>query len=451
METIVAPVTSTGQSAVAIIRVSGERAKSIVALFLQQKLDKARYVYTCDFNDAEGKTVDHLCAVFFKGPASFTGEDVVELYTHASDFIVKRIIACLCQAGAQMAQAGEFSRRAYFNGKMSLEQVQAIPDLLQADNQLAHDIAMTHLQGKLSKHIQEIKHEFLSVLAQIEGSIDFPEEVPEINRKEFREKLKNRSQQISEILEKQAFGRILQRGPKVLIMGPPNVGKSSLFNLLLGESRALVSDQAGTTRDFLEARVSYNGSAYLFYDCAGIHETTEKIEKAGIEKISTLVTKADLCLWVHDQSQPITEEDQQSINKMIENKGVLHVYNKADLSPSLMADSSHNLHLNSKKAVFISCLNRSGIEDLFMKIDTYFNKEKILNDLDFICSIRQEESLRRVNESLNQLCQQSEELIFDDLLVIELKQLMMHCEDFHGDSLHEEVLDDIFSRFCVGK
>lgn len=451
METIAAPVSAPGQGAVAIVRLSGKQAKKIVAPFLSKGLYKPRYVYTCDFKDKEGKHLDQLCVVFFQGPASFTGEDVVELYTHGSPFIVKKILSCLCDAGAKMARAGEFSRRAYMNGKMSLEQVQAIPDLIEADNQLAHDIAISHLQGKLSERIGIIKKEFLTIVAQIEGSIDFPDEVPEIDRDKLKQTLKRQYHLLNKIIENQAFGRILQQGPKILIVGPPNVGKSSLFNLLLGESRALVSNQAGTTRDFLEARLSYQGAAYIFYDCAGIHEAQEGIEKAGIEKINQLIQQADLCLWVHDMSNPLLKKDQQEIESMVGVKPVLHVLNKSELQISKENGLRKSYFFNVKEAVKISCYEERGVEALFQKIDQFFNKDKILDDLDCLCSIRQEKSLRCIAKSMKQLLKQSTEATFDDLLVIELKQLLMHCDDITGETLHEAVLDDIFSRFCVGK
>lgn len=302
--------------------------------------------------------LDEGCVVYFKGPASYTGEDVVEFQMHSGPQLLQSIIQACLDAGARLAEKGEFTRRAFMNGKMDLTKAEAVIDLMEATSPTAQTVALSHLEGRLFGHIQTIRERLMRYLEQVEGSIDFPDEVPEIDHQAFSETLASLSGQLSAVLDKKDFGEAIRTGVKVVIVGQPNVGKSSLMNQLLGQERAIVTPIPGTTRDYIEGQFNYGGLTFHLYDTAGLRdETQDVIEQLGMEKIQELVKQAHVIFWVIDGAEPASPQDQTIYQTLKTHDTICCVINKSDqpqkLDPSeLPASLPHvSCHTQSESGV----------------------------------------------------------------------------------------------------
>ncbi|MEK9657617.1 MAG: tRNA uridine-5-carboxymethylaminomethyl(34) synthesis GTPase MnmE [bacterium] len=449
MDTIVAIATASGPGGIAIIRLSGVRALSIVSVFLSRPVLKTRYLYYCSFYDPkQDLLVDHGCVVYFEGPASYTGEDVVELHVHASSFVLKTLMAALIREGARLAQQGEFTKRAYLNGKLTLEQAEGVAELISSDHAFSHQVAMGHVQGKMMGYLQAIREPFVAFLAQLEGSIDFPDEVPVVSRDTFKSLVLEKQMWLKGVLDQQDFGRVLSRGLRCVIMGRPNVGKSTLFNTLLGEERVLVSAEAGTTRDYIEEKIQLKGIPFCLIDTAGIHETQDVVEKEGIAKIKELIRSVDLCLFVVDLQQGSIAADLQYFRRYAKDKDFIVVVNKQDL---LTDDYVVPDMAAAFKVVSVSAVSDRRLSILQEALLDFVASKQPGEDLSLLCTLRQEAALRRLSDLMVTLLVQLNEAVYDDLLVPLLKDIVLCCDDMCGETLSEEVLDTVFSRFCVGK
>ena len=442
--TIVALASAVGVSSVAVIRLSGPESLNIASQCLN-KIDEPIFnkVYYGVFRDPKTNTsIDQVCYFLFKGPKSFTGEDVVEIQCHGSSYVVKTIIEVCISLGASLALAGEFTKRAFTNGKLSLTQAESIIDLIHSESKLQHQISLNRVEGKLYSHIKKFRHTFITILEQLEGSIDFPEEVPAIDRSQVSVSLAKVKDKLNSILELQDFGKVIDNGFHCVLVGVPNVGKSSLFNALLDQDRSIVTEIAGTTRDYISEKIEYKGLQFHFYDTAGLRDAKDTVEYLGIKKVTDLLNKADLILVLADQ----TKEAKDILNmvKSYKNKALIHT--KSDLfTYSLPKNSDFIFQITS------AVNNEASIQELKDHIYNCVAVNENESDLEFMCNIRQQECLKNIYNQCSQLLNNLAEDYHDDVFSIELRHCVELCSDLAGDSLTEEVLDGIFSRFCVGK
>ncbi|MCP4050852.1 MAG: tRNA uridine-5-carboxymethylaminomethyl(34) synthesis GTPase MnmE [bacterium] len=453
--TIAAIATSPGRGAVGIVRLSGSDSLAIAKKIFfsngkQIKEYKARYVYNGNIIDYKSRTIiDEVCLIYFRAPNSYTGEDIIEIQGHGSDLIMKMILSTVLDLGAVLAGRGEFTKRAFLNGKKDLTEAESVIDLIEAKSHKAHAVALGHLQGSLYKYISDIRIELISILEHIEASIDFPDEVGTLDRKKTFSELDRINKQVSDILKIQDFGKLTTSGVKCVIAGRPNVGKSSLMNCIIGEERAIVTAVPGTTRDFIDAKIEIGGVIFEFIDTAGLRRSKDFIEKLGVKKVSSLINKADVIIWVLDGSQKLMEDDLKIYSRIKNKNNVYIVINKTDIACKLDIDKFECFDSITK--IRMSAKKNKGLSEL--KTILYNNFiEKIENiDLDLLCNIRQHHCLKAVHKFLKKVKKDIKAGIFDDLLTIDIKEAIQKLGEVTGEDISEEVLDGIFARFCVGK
>ncbi|MEK7298263.1 MAG: tRNA uridine-5-carboxymethylaminomethyl(34) synthesis GTPase MnmE, partial [Candidatus Margulisiibacteriota bacterium] len=333
LDTIVAIATPPGAGAVGIVRISG-----VQAVVLTQRLLRTREALTprCAYfrrlhHPVFGETIDEAVVLFFKGPHSFTGEDVVELQTHGSMVVLRQLLSVLTECGARLAEPGEFTRRAFLNGKLSLDAAESVIDLIESTSTKSSQIALGRLKGKLYTVIGEIRAVLMRLLEQVEGSIDFPDEVEPLNRQVLRDAVSMADHRLGQVLAAQDFGQKVSEGISCVIVGQPNVGKSALLNAFCGESRAIVTAIAGTTRDFLTADIELGGLLFRLVDTAGIREGAGVVEKLGIRKVHTLLKQAHAVIWVVDRTRPFDSQDAKIFERIRRHRHVYILANKSDL------------------------------------------------------------------------------------------------------------------------
>ncbi|NQY73705.1 MAG: tRNA uridine-5-carboxymethylaminomethyl(34) synthesis GTPase MnmE [Candidatus Margulisbacteria bacterium] len=449
IETIAAIATPPGVGGVGIIRISGPDATRIYRAIFSVKSLKPRYVQYGHIEDPKTHTqIDQVCAIYFKAPHSYTGEDVIEFHCHSGPYILKSILALIIEQGAQIAGKGEFTKRAFLNGKMDLTTAESVIDLIHASSQNAHYVALSHLKGSLFNTISKIRKYFMAQFEQIEGSMDFPDEVPAINRKQFEKECQHHLKHLSHMVSIQDYGRMITGGIRCVIVGRPNAGKSSLLNTLLGESRSIVTSTPGTTRDYIDAEVEIGGVSVTFTDTAGIRESSDKIEKLGQSRVKSLIRSSHIVLWVMDNSDSFSKEDIAWYKVIKTCPHILVVNNKTDLKRARLKlpDTFSRLpicRVSAKKA--------TGIHHIKDHIYNVFCKQAENMDLDLVCNIRQLIVLKEVKQFLEDLIQSLQKGFEDDVLSIDVKAIIHKLGELTGEEITEETLDGIFSRFCVGK
>ncbi len=445
-DTIVANATPLIPSAVGIVRISGDKSLEIgKKIFSLPKQIEERKAYYGKIKDREGKTIDEGLLIYFKAPRSFTGEDVVEIYPHGSVPVIKKIIEEAIYFGARFAEPGEFTKRAFLNGKLDLTQAEAIAELIEAKTEAASKAALNILEGKLSKKVNALKESLLELESLIEAELNFPEDVEEIPLEEIKKRLELVLKQIQELLKTYKKGEIIREGIKLAIVGRPNVGKSSLFNSLVGYERAIVSEFKGTTRDFIEEIVSIKGIPVKLLDTAGIRETQDKIEKIGIEKALEKIEEADIVLFVFDASEGTTKEDLEIYEK-IKHKNPIIVGNKSDL---VLDKSTKKYYF--KDILFVSSKTKENIslleEKIFQKLGLLEEKEE-----EIFINLRHFNKLKKAEEILKNLLENLE--FYDsqrEILMLDIREAEKFLEEITGEITTEDVLGNIFSRFCIGK
>ena len=445
-DTIVANATPLIPSAVSIIRISGKDALKIGQSIFSKKEDiKPRKVYFGKFKDREGNVIDEGIFIYFKAPYSFTGEDVVEIQTHGSIPVVKKIINEAIKLGARFAEPGEFTKRAFLNGKIDLTQAEAIAQLIEAKTEKASQAAVNILEGKLSSQVRQIRNTLMNVESLIEAELNFPEDVEEISLTDIKNDLEAVINQIKNLLSTYKKGKLITEGIKLAIAGRPNVGKSSLFNALIGYERAIVSDIQGTTRDFIEESFNIQGIPVKLIDTAGIREAGDKIEKIGIEKTKEKIKEADIVLFVFDAYEGLTEEDFK-IYEDIKHKSPIVVANKSDL----LLDKSEKKYY-FKDIIFTSAKTQEGIQELENKI---LNTLGLTGDTDseVYINIRHqtvlEKSLKLLEKIYNNLNNYEN---FKEILMLEIREVKELLGEIIGEITTEDILGNIFSSFCIGK
>ena len=462
-ETIVALATPSGAGAIAIIRLSGKDAITIAADVFQSvsgkdiTKQKTHTIHLGHITD-NGKIYDQVLLSIFKGPNSYTGENVIEISCHGSTFIQQQIIQLLLRKGAKMAQAGEFTLRAFLNGKLDLSQAEAVADLIASDNEASHQIAMQQMRGGFSNEIAKLREELLNFASLIELELDFAEEDVEFaDRTQFHELLERIEFVLKRLIDSFAVGNVIKNGIPVAIVGEPNVGKSTLLNALLNEERAIVSDIAGTTRDTIEDELVINGIGFRFIDTAGIRETKDIIEEIGVKKAKEKIETAKILLYLYDEFDSSPEEVVSFIKEFYrEDLKIILLHNKIDLQNGYFDNEfDHQLKAElfpkyTTQNIRISSKDQTGIESLKSELSSYIQNLET-QESTVITNQRHYEALQKALDSIKKVESAITDGFHTELLAYELRSALEHLGEISGEFTNDEVLGNIFSKFCIGK
>jgi len=454
-DTIAAIATAMTNSGIGIVRISGTEAFDIVKKIYvgknQKDLSKVKshtihYGYIVDGEE----TIDEVLVMIMKGPHSFTGEDTVEIDCHGGVYVVKRILETVIKHGARPAEPGEFTKRAFLNGRMDLSQAEAVIDVINSKNEYALKSSVSQLKGNVQKKIKEIREEIIYHTAFIETALDDPEH---ISVDGYGEKLKvtvdNLLEELDSLLKSSDNGRIIKEGIKTVIVGKPNAGKSSLLNVLVGEDRAIVTDIAGTTRDVLEESIQLNGISLNIMDTAGIRDTEDVVEKIGVDKAKSYANDADLIIYVVDASRELDENDFDIIH-MIQDKKAVVLLNKSDLD-TVVTENMIKSHIE-KPILSISAKEESGIKELEDTLkNMFFQGEISFNDEVYITNIRHKTALQDAYDSLTKVNVSIENNMPEDFYSIDLLDAYESLGSITGETIGEDLVNEIFSKFCMGK
>lgn len=440
-DTIAAIATPLGTGGIGVIRVSGNACFKVVEKIFPKKLLPGKIHHGWIVNE-NGKKIDEVVVLPFKAPHSYTGEDVVEIQCHGGINVVRNILDLVFESGARPAERGEFTKRAFLNHKLDLSQAEAVCDLIHAKTQNFAIQSAKNLSGVLAEKINEIKKDIFEVLSKIIAGIDFPEDVKEPEYEYLQDEFEKAIKKIEGILSFAKSSNIQRQGIKIAIVGKPNVGKSSLFNALLSLNRAIVTDIAGTTRDILTETLDFEGIPVTLIDTAGIRECSEvgKVEEIGIEFSKQSVNDADLILFVADATAGINEEDKLILD-LIQDKKYITMLNKADL----LAQKA-----DEPDKILISTITKQGFEELKLKIKEFLGKQSI-EDTEFITNSRQQECLEKAKSALNQALLATQVREFQDLISIDVKSALLNLDEITGEVITDDILNNIFENFCIGK
>jgi len=396
----------------------------------------------------DGKVLDEVLVSLFKGPHSYTGENVVEISCHGSPYIQQQIIQLILRNGCRSASAGEFTLRAFLNGKMDLSQAEAVADLIASDSEAAHDIAMQQMRGGFSNEIQELRQELLNFASLIELELDFSQEDVEFaDRTQFNELLNRISEVLKKLIDSFALGNVIKNGIPVAIVGQPNVGKSTLLNVLLNEERAIVSEIAGTTRDTVEDHISIKGINFRFIDTAGIRETVDVVEKIGIERTFDKIEKARLIIYLFD-GMAFDKRELQQIQKKYPNKRLLPICNKTDL---LNPEQIEKITSEIPDVLFLSAKLKTGIPELEQKLLSLVDSGALSGDTTIITNSRHYDALLKALEEIQKVKEGLDMELSSDLMAIDIRQALYHLGEITGSVTTDDLLGNIFSNFCIGK
>ncbi len=449
-DTIAAISTALGVGAISIIRVSGNEAINIVNNITKfKKLNKVNsHTINYDYIVENDKIIDEVLISVMKAPKTFTKEDIVEINCHGGIATTNKVLELLLTDGCRLAEPGEFTKRAFLNGRIDLIEAEGIMDLINSKTEISRNLAINQVNGSTSQLIKDLRQSIIEILANIEVNIDYPEyeDIEEMTTKMLGERISNIENSIKTILNKSENGKIVKEGINVALIGRPNVGKSSLLNCLLEDNKAIVTDIAGTTRDCVEGTISIDGIIVNLIDTAGIRETKDVVESIGVNKSIDLMNNSDLVLLLLNNNEELTNEDMELLNK-IKNKNYLIVINKTDLDSKI--DISK---LDKDKIIYISALNNKGIDDLKNKIKEIFNLDKIeTSDLTYLTNAR---SISLLKQSLNAITDIKMGIgnnLPIDMLEIDLKNVWNLLGSIIGVTYEEELIDQLFSQFCLGK
>ena len=455
-DTIAAIATAPGEGGIGIIRISGEKSLQVAQSIFKSKSGKmikdynARTLIYGTVVDNE-KVIDEVLVAYMKGPNSYTAEDVIEINCHGGFISVKKILELILSKDVRLAEAGEFTKRAFLNGRIDLSQAEAIIDVIKSKTDMAHEVAQSQLEGSLAKKIKDLRMNVTEVLAHLEVSIDFAEEdVEEITYQTLEEKALELRNEIKKLYDTAESGKILRDGLKTVIVGKPNVGKSSLLNSILGENRAIVTDIAGTTRDVIEEFVNIKGIPLKIVDTSGIRETEDVVEKIGVEKSRESFSTADLVIMVLDASRKLSEEDME-ILESLKNKKTIVLLNKMDLEPQIELEKIEEF-INSEDIIKISALKHQGIEELQDKIEAMVYHGSVKNSSNLmITNSRHKDALFKAYESINDAISAIEQRMPYDFIEVDFKNIWDYLGYINGDTVREDLLDTIFANFCIGK
>ena len=457
METTIAAIsTAMSASGIGIVRISGEDAMEVISRIYRSKGGKKRikevpshtihygYIY-----DGE-ELIDEVLVMIMRAPRTFTGEDTVEIDCHGGVFAMKRVLETVLKNGAEIAGPGEFTKRAFLNGRMDLSQAEAVMDVIQAKNEYALRSSIDQLKGSVQKAICDIREKIIYHIAYIESALDDPEHISlEGYPQELLEVVDKEQLEIKKLLKSSSDGKMIQEGIQTVILGKPKAGKSSLLNLLLGENRAIVTDIAGTTRDILEEYITLHGITLKIVDTAGIRETEDIVEKIGVDRAREMAQKADLILYVVDSSVPLDSNDEE-IMSMLNGKKAIILYNKTDLKAAIEIDRLREK--TGHPVIPISAKEETGITELEEKIkDMFFGGELSFNDEVYITNARHKAALEEADKSLDLVRNSILGGLPEDFFSIDLMNAYENLGKILGESVGEDLVNEIFSKFCTGK
>lgn len=454
-DTIAAIATAMSSSGIGIVRISGEDAVSIVDCIFKMNHNKKlsempthtiHYGHIYDGNEV----IDEVMVLLMKGPKSYTREDTVEIDCHGGVYVMKRILETVIKYGARPAEPGEFTKRAFLNGRIDLSQAESVIDIIHSKNEFALQSSLNQLSGSVSKKIKEIRSSILHEIAFIESALDDPEHISLSGYPErLSEIVSVEITKIEKLLSNSDNGKMLKEGISTVIVGKPNAGKSSLLNTLVGEEKAIVTDIAGTTRDILEEQINLNGILLNVIDTAGIRSTEDIVEKIGVERAKKYLNQADLVIYVVDTSTSLDENDYEIMDLLHDRKAIV-LLNKSDLASVTSADDIR-CHLD-KKMISVSAKENTGIKDLTDTIsEMFFSGEVTFNDEVYITNIRQKTALQESLRSLNLVLQSINDEMPEDFYSIDLMNAYEELGTIIGESVEDDLVNEIFSKFCMGK
>lgn len=445
-DTIAAISTSLGVGAISIIRVSGDNSIEIVNSITKNKnlTDALTHTIHYDFIVDKDKIIDEVLISVMMSPKTFTKEDVVEINCHGGIATTNKVLELLLTNGCRLAEPGEFTKRAFLNGRINLNQAEAVMDLINSKTEKARTLAINGITGNVSNMIKDLRDKLVGLIASIEVNIDYPEyDNEDVTEKDVENELGNIKKKLNEIINNSENGKIIKEGIKTSIIGKPNVGKSSILNALLDEEKAIVTDIEGTTRDVVEGTLSIDGIIFNILDTAGIRDTSDTVEKIGVEKSLKLIDESDLILFVLNNNEELTTEEEEILDKL-KDKNYIIIVNKIDLDKKL--------NINDNNIVYLSALNKVGIEDLKKKIKEIFNLEKLeTSDLNYLTGTKNIAILKEALKSIDDVEEAIKNNMPIDMLEIDIKNIWTSLGTIIGETYSEELIDEMFSRFCLGK
>lgn len=454
-DTIAAVATAMGNSGIGIVRISGERAVETADLVFRMKgkkrlSDMPSHTIHYGFVVDGDEVIDEALATVMRGPKSFTAEDTVEINCHGGMLVTRRVLETVLKAGARLAEPGEFTKRAFLNGRIDLSQAEAVMDVIQAKNEYALQSSVGQLRGSVSKKIKALREQILYEIAFIESALDDPEH---ISLDGYGERLLSVIQgirgELEGLIRSSENGRVVHEGIKTVILGKPNAGKSSLLNVLVGEERAIVTDIAGTTRDILEEHIYLGGISLNVVDTAGIRNTEDVVEKIGVSRALTAAEGADLLIYVVDASRPLDENDEQIIAFIKDRKAVV-LLNKSDLEPVIQTEELRER--SGHRVIAVSAKEETGIEELEEEIKGLFYEGTIdFNDQVLITNVRHVQALREALESVKEVSESVLAGMPEDFYSIDLMAAYERLGAIIGEAVEDDLVNEIFSRFCMGK
>ncbi len=455
-DTIAAAATAMGSAGIGIIRISGTDAFAVLEKVFRPKNEKKvmseQPGYTVHYGMAvDGEQVlDEVLVMLMRGPHSYTAEDTAEIDCHGGRLVMQKILEAVLKNGARAAEPGEFTKRAFLNGRMDLSQAEAVMDLIQSKNEMALKSSLAQLKGNVRQEIEKLRAQILYEMAFVEAALDDPEHISlDGYSEELLEKMRGIAAEVERLLKSSESGRMLKEGIKTVILGKPNAGKSSLLNVLLGEERAIVTEIAGTTRDVLEEQLQLGEVSLQLLDTAGIRSTEDVVEQIGVERARKQAKDADLILYVADSSRVLDESDEE-ILKLLEGKKALVLLNKSDLDPVITPQIMRER--TGHPVLVISAKEGAGIQELEEKIRSlFFRGEVDFNDEVLITNLRQKQALMDASKSLSMVIESIENGMPEDFFTIDLKDAYTSLGFIIGEEIGDDLANEIFGKFCMGK
>lgn len=457
-DTITAIATAPGEAGISIIRISGPESINVLDRIFKSKkgisikeYEQRKIVYGHIVDNERSKVLDEVLVVYMKAPYTYTKEDIVEINCHGGIVPTRNILELVLRNGVRIAEPGEFTKRAFLNGRIDLAQAEAVMDLISAKTDKGFDVALSQLEGSISRNVKKLRDSILETLAHLHVSIDYTEEdIQEITYPQLLSNMKSIKGEIKKLLDTSETGKILREGLNTVIIGKPNVGKSSLLNALLRESRAIVTDVPGTTRDVIEEYLSVKGVPLKIVDTAGIRDTEDMVEKIGVERSKEFFNKADLIVLVLDASETLTKEDMEIIKHIKQRKAIV-LLNKTDLPQNIDEKKLKEL-LPKQKIIKISILEEKGLDEIEEEIVNMVYVGNVKSrDSSFITNVRHKNSLEKALKSILDGIEATEKNLPYDLIEVDIKDCYDYLGEITGDTVDDDIVDKIFSNFCLGK